>query len=371
VGESETMGDSMEGLQELEDDKRRQRHLPAPSSGNQGKGHHRNQSQAPLLELGYSDGDEEEEDADEGSEKDKKKEVRVSMATETETPRTEETLYPGEAWKTALALLFQISGMVTTTIALIITNESVPDTPPLPDMVLDRVVYWSFGVKLSEWLMVFSILIAFTVCLLHSHRCILFRRIFFMIGLMYYYRAITMSVTVLPKPDVNWNCPKHWEEHNTTLTAGDVWNKLSKIALGGGISLGEEQSFCGDYIFSGHTMCLILAYLVVKEYSPRDFRLLHWFSFLLFVCGISSLLAGRGHYTIDVILGYWVITRVWAAYHSLTHRPRDTHLESLWWWRVFRFLEGSVPPGPLPAQYSLPLPAWIRRRIPAACRLWS
>ena len=29
----------------------------------------------------------------------------------------------------------QLSGMVTTTVALIITNESVPEAPPLPDLV--------------------------------------------------------------------------------------------------------------------------------------------------------------------------------------------------------------------------------------------
>ena len=40
---------------------------------------------------------------------------------------------------------------------------------------------------------VISILIGFTVCLLHSHRCILFRRVFFIAGLMYFYRAVTMS----------------------------------------------------------------------------------------------------------------------------------------------------------------------------------
>ena len=96
------------------------------------------------------------------------------------------------------------------------------------------------------------------------------------------------------------------------MTAGDVWDKLWGIAVGGGIrwielladvssafvkcfsaqnfyepfpwtftgnwtsiiflhilysisSLGETQQFCGDYIFSGHTGCLILAYLVVSH----------------------------------------------------------------------------------------------------------
>ena len=109
--------------------------------------------------------------------------------------------------------------------------------------VLDLVTYWPSGVKVSEWIMVIasqihlhsilcmvltflntislripsflnflgfnfflvfslfifvnsqviSILIGFTVCLLHSHRCILFRRVFFIAGLMYFYRAVTMS----------------------------------------------------------------------------------------------------------------------------------------------------------------------------------
>ena len=45
----------------------------------------------------------------------------------------------------------------------------------------------------------------------------------------------------------------------------EVWSKLTRVAGDGGISLGDKQQFCGDYIFSGHTMVLIIAYLIVKE----------------------------------------------------------------------------------------------------------
>ena len=95
----------------------------------------------------------------------------------------------------------------------------------------------------------------------------------------------SFSVTVLPKPDSTWNCPKHWQTHNArwerstrgkcswkmvyakqiekswssgelrifiskrshsnniehylklifSMTAVDIWDKLWGIALGGGI----------------------------------------------------------------------------------------------------------------------------------------
>jgi len=279
----------------------------------------------------------------------------------------EKECFPDEIWKTCLTFLFLLCGMVSTTVSLIITNEKVPEDPPLPDSVLDSVTYWSSGVVVSESIMSLAMLTAFISVMMHKHRSIILRRIFFIVGLMYIYRAITMSITVLPKPDVHWECPKQ----NSTLSVQDVWYKLTKVAGDGGISLGDKQQFCGDYIFSGHTMVLIISYLIVKEYTPNSFSLLHWFSFLLFLTGISSLLLGRGHYTIDVLLGYWVTTRVWAIYHTLSNnrqfkiKNQNNTLQTLWWWRVFLFLEGNVP-GPLPQQYSVPIPAFIRR---ALCRL--
>ena len=107
------------------------------------------------------------------------------------------------------AALFLTSSMITTTISLIITNQRVPEVPPLPDIVLDYMEYLEVGLKISERIMITAIALALLVILAHTHRMIILRRVFFLMGLMYYYRAITMQLTVLPKPDTNWACPKY------------------------------------------------------------------------------------------------------------------------------------------------------------------
>merc|ERR1712130_515163 len=117
--------------------------------------------------------------------------------------------FPDEPLKTLLALLFLGVSLVTTTIALIITNQRLPDVPPLPDLVLDHVVYIEEGLVVSEKIMLTAMLLGIAVTFAHIHRTIILRRVFFIMGLMYFYRAITMQLTVLPKPDPLWQCPKH------------------------------------------------------------------------------------------------------------------------------------------------------------------
>ena len=53
--------------------------------------------------------------------------------------------------------------------------------------------------------------------------------------------------------------------------------------------------------------------------SPRRFFILHWVSLALSVSGAVMLLLGRGHYSIDVVLAYYVSTRLWWVYHSLAN----------------------------------------------------
>jgi len=88
------------------------------------------------------------------------------------------------------------------------------------------------------------------------------RRFLLTVGVLYLYRAITMWVTALPAADVNYECaPKL----NGSLTLGIVLDRAYRILSGGGLSVNGRHVFCGDYIYSGHTMSIVLGHLIVRE----------------------------------------------------------------------------------------------------------
>ena len=43
--------------------------------------------------------------------------------------------------------------------------------------------------------------------------------------------------------------------------------------------------------------------------SPKRWFLLHWISALTVIAGVLTLLSARGHYSIDVIIAYWITSR--------------------------------------------------------------
>jgi len=279
---------------------------------------------------------------------------------------------PGEPLKTLLSAVFLGTGFLATTASLAFTHERVPETEPLPDLFLDHVKYQDWGLDVSEMILMSNTFLAVFVIMLHSHRTIILRRIWLILGLLYYYRALTMCVTVLPKADKTYTCMPKTPQNETTAMM--YVERVLTIISGGGLSINGKHVFCGDYIFSGHTMTLTLGYLAIKQYSPRRFILLHWASFLAALCGVIFLLLARGHYTIDVLLAYYVSSRLWWVYHTLAHndslKKAGPHnlLANLCWWPVFRFFETKTS-GPLPNRFSLPLPRRLKRWLKAKiCR---
>ena len=96
-------------------------------------------------------------------------------------------------------------------------------------------------------------------------RFIVFRRLFLILGLLYGYRAITMFVTVFPKANPSYHCDPKLSEKGQNLTVAIVLHRAVKILSGFGLSMNGQHVFCGDYLYSGHTMTFVLAYLIIME----------------------------------------------------------------------------------------------------------
>ena len=96
------------------------------------------------------------------------------------------------------------------------------------------------------------------------NRSIVLRRVFLLVGLHYYYRAITMFLTVLPVADKNYlkNMCSPPSNETTPLV---IAQRVAKLLSGMGLAINGKHVYCGDYIYSGHTMTLIMGYLVIKE----------------------------------------------------------------------------------------------------------
>lgn len=282
--------------------------------------------------------------------------------SDTDSTMTANENIKGEPLKTLLAGLFLIFAWVATTTSLALTHERLPEYntshDSLPDLILDNIKYQSWGLDASEITIMICTWMAFLVTIFHKHRFIVLRRIFLLVGIHYYYRAVTMYVTVLPKSNDDYVCaPK---AGNVTFIV--IFQRVLKLLSGMGLSINGKHVYCGDYIYSGHTMTLIMTYLVIKEYSPRRWFLLHWLSMGLTSFGVVALLLARGHYTIDVLVAYWITTRLWWMYHTMTKHDLlksrendDNHLNKIWWWYIFLYFEGRVPIK-LPREYGWPLP---------------
>ena len=94
------------------------------------------------------------------------------------------------------------------------------------------------------------------------YRFIVLRRIFLLVGIHYYYRALTMYVTALPKPNEQYQCAPKTGNDTTPFI---IFQRVLKLLSGMGLSINGKHVYCGDYIYSGHTMTLIMTYLVIKE----------------------------------------------------------------------------------------------------------
>ncbi len=195
----------------------------------------------------------------------------------------------------AAGLFFVFCGL-TNMVSLSIVHDRVPDREKgaLPDIILDNINANDWALYVSEYILMVLSYFCVLVCIFHKHRytirvllfhtyvclrcvgekcfiiiifllssCrwIVFRRCFFLLGLLYLYRSVTMFVTVLPVASKTYECK---EKANVT-TVALVAQRTFDLLLGLGLSVNGHHKYCGDYIYSGHTMILVFGALVVGE----------------------------------------------------------------------------------------------------------
>ncbi|XP_067092650.1 phosphatidylcholine:ceramide cholinephosphotransferase 1 [Osmerus mordax] len=275
--------------------------------------------------------------------------------------------FPSEWGKTGVAFLYAVVCFVTTTVVISVVHERVPakeHTPPLPDKFFDLFdrVEWAFSIcEINGMLLVGLWLLQWTLL---KYRSIIGRRFFFIVGTLYLYRCVTMYITTLPVPGMHFKCsPKLFGDWESQI------RRIMKMIAGGGLSITGSHTMCGDYLYSGHTVMLTLTYLFIKEYSPKRLWWYHWLCLSLSAVGIFCILLAHDHYTVDVVVAYFITTRLFWWYHTLANQQslketsQSNPFSRVWWYRLFQYFEENVK-GIVPRNYQLPVswraPLWSR-----------
>uniref|UniRef100_A0A0K8TMX0 Putative conserved plasma membrane protein n=1 Tax=Tabanus bromius TaxID=304241 RepID=A0A0K8TMX0_TABBR len=287
----------------------------------------------------------------------------VIIKIDVPVPLREEPKFPKEKWKTFISFVILAANFILATVSLSLVHERLPDRnlyKPLPDIFLDNVTAQDWALSVSEILIMLTVNVCVVLIILHKHRFIVMRRVFLIMAVLYFMRSITMYVTVLPVSSTTYFCSPKSNSTAPLIIAKRAFQLIS----GFGLSINGKHTYCGDYIYSGHTVMLVLGYLIIAEYSPRRFYLLHWAAWISALIGVIFVLIAHGHYTIDVLIAYYVTTRLFWTYHTLANNNfllksgNNNYIGREWWFTYFKYFEKNVR-GPVPRQYEWPLP-WPR-----------
>ncbi|KAJ2723489.1 hypothetical protein GGI07_002613 [Coemansia sp. Benny D115] len=95
-----------------------------------------------------------------------------------------------------------------------------------------------------------------------------------------------------------------------------------------------EMHRCGDAIYSGHTLIFLVCALVWSSFAPRSWlgRSLTALMWAICIAGSLVVIANRAHYTIDVLLAWYIAPGAWYVvawfwYWHITRKGRLLRIE--------------------------------------------
>lgn len=311
--------------------------LASPSSARKRRVHHHGNGHAIPVQSQYTD---------ESCMSDSTDDNRV------DGPVKRVRIFNPEYKKMLISFLYSVIAAFATSYTMVLAHDRVPDKtrhPPLPDIFLDNIPLIPYAFKLSEYCGVSLMAIWIFILLFHKHRFILLRRMYSIISSVFLLRCVTMFVTSLSVPGDHLQC-----QSARYVTMEARLRRAFEIFSGGGMTLTGLKT-CGDYMFSGHTIVLTLLNHLITEYTPSRWYYLHIVSWMFNLFGIFFILAAHEHYSIDVVIAFYITSRVFLYYHMLANTRSYRHSKRIKiWFPMFCYFECNVP-GKVPNEYKWPL----------------
>jgi len=146
-------------------------------------------------------------------------------------------------------------------------------------------------------------------------------------GVLMVLRSTTVAATSLNNP---------WPECNQCGTMGScpssIWEAITYTM--------QRFPFydCGDLIFSGHTVHFVLCGLVWATYASAGKRVEGRAVWVAVVSGLGMLLSCRFHYSIDIVVAFYLTLAVWLLWDYAA--KVDLGLPST----LVRWFHGAAPP---------------------------
>ncbi|CAD5116828.1 DgyrCDS5674 [Dimorphilus gyrociliatus] len=262
---------------------------------------------------------------------------------------------PNDCKKLIASVLLISFSYYITAIATVIAHSRMPkENKQLPDVILDNVNLRSWALDISEGILMLLIVVVILIAVLHKHRCCIIRRILVILSIITLLRCLTMTLTSLPGTRPSYRMCK------------DKYQKLSDILYrafiiverGGMVRNGVYT--CGDYIFSGHTVTLVSLTMLIVDYTPKYCRSMHFILWTSSFIAIILIIVGHEHYTVDVLLAFYITVQAYLHYHHLadnlnnrnSNLPMQRRILDVFY-PIVKYFEGNVQ-GCIPNEFELP-----------------
>ena len=237
-----------------------------------------------------------------------------------------------EAVKLVLSLMYVVGAQLFMSFTAIIVTDRLPNRTkyqPLPDVVFDNTPYLPWAAEAAEICLITLNFMAIMMAAFHKDRSLLLRRFSVLCGNLALLRSACIFVTSAPVADVNDVCLVKPDD-----TFGYRFLRAFKVLVRMGYSsMGSAQ--CGDYIFSGHTVVMTLCNLFLNEYTHKRLHVVRIFGWILNFSGMLLLVLGRSHYTVDVILGFYLTVVMTTNYHNMARSESTLSKRKIYQYLMF------------------------------------